>query len=561
MRYGMDGRQPLRGACARSIAATEPPRDTRRFLFTIVASAICALVAYVLPIPGAAAAGGPNALQVSNLEVQPTGNVAAVIDVPMWRGSETPRFELVVADKAVQSSEVKRLEQAPVTLVLCIDKSGSMRKEAMDGIKEGVQAFLRNSSEKVEVAMIGFGSTTKTLANFGVDSRERVAAVQALQLEGRESKTALYEAVHGGIAQLKARKSRGTKRIIVITDGQDEGSAVKLEQVIQAANASGVVIDAISTGPFAPRGVQALERLAGDTQGVVVKVPNGASVGPALEDLVAGARGAGASFQVLFKYPPASGQKPSENAVIALVPASGDRVNQSVAGSFMPVAASAAPVAEQGKGSGDRPSTAFHFTIPFNFFPVTITLPVLLALAAILAAAIVVFVYARRGRREPIPAAPPPPLVEPTVAPRAHTAAAPVAAAPRSTRIVRHTFPAPQPGSPAAILKGRSGPIGNLTVAIEKTPFRIGAGEGCDLRLATDEYVSNDHATIRYDSGSLYVVDRGSRNGTYLNGTRLAAEPMSVSIGDELRFGHSQFVVDSAGAAPVRERMGEGSVR
>jgi Mg-chelatase subunit ChlD len=561
MRYGMNGRQPLCEPRPRNIAATAAARDTHRFLFTIVASALWALAAFVIPIAGAAAASSPTALQVGNLEVQPTGNVAAVIDVPTWRGSETPRFELVVADKSVQSSEVKRLEQAPITLVLCIDKSGSMRKEAMDGIKEGVQAFLRNSSEKVEVAMIGFGSTTKTLANFGVDNRERAAAVQALQLEGRESKTALYEALHGGIAQLKARKSRGTKRIIVITDGQDEGSAVKLEQVIQAANASGVVVDAISTGLFAPRGVQALERLAGDTQGTVVKVPNGASVGPALEDLVAGARGTGASFQVLFKYPPASGQKPTENAVIALVPATGDRVTQSVAGSFMPVAASAPPVADQGKGSGERSSNAFHFTVPFSLFPVTITLPVLLALAAILAAAIVVFVYARRGRREPIPAAPPPPVVEPTVAPRPRTAAAPVAAAPRSTRIVRQTFPPPQPGSPTALLKGRSGPIGNLTVAIDKTPFRIGAGEGCDLRLATDEYVSNDHATIRYDSGSLYVADRGSRNGTFLNGTRLAAEPMSLSIGDELRFGHSQFVVDGASAAPARERMGEGSVR
>ena len=38
-----------------------------------------------------------------------------------------------------------------------------------------------------------------------------------------------------------------------------------------------------------------------------------------------------------------------------------------------------------------------------------------------------------------------------------------------------------------------------------------------DLNIAEDDYVSENHAFIRYQSGSLFVFDNGSRNGTFVN--------------------------------------------
>jgi hypothetical protein len=56
---------------------------------------------------------------------------------------------------------------------------------------------------------------------------------------------------------------------------------------------------------------------------------------------------------------------------------------------------------------------------------------------------------------------------------------------------------------------------------------------------AMEQGVSRRHATIiRKPGGSLQIVDRGSPNGTFLNGQRLIAnQPRILRDGDELRLG------------------------
>jgi hypothetical protein len=62
-----------------------------------------------------------------------------------------------------------------------------------------------------------------------------------------------------------------------------------------------------------------------------------------------------------------------------------------------------------------------------------------------------------------------------------------------------------------------------------------------DLSVANaiDLGVSRRHASIvRKDTASLVIVDKGSPNGTYLNGTRLIPnQPRILRDGDELRLG------------------------
>ncbi|MEQ8674141.1 MAG: FHA domain-containing protein [Aggregatilineales bacterium] len=56
---------------------------------------------------------------------------------------------------------------------------------------------------------------------------------------------------------------------------------------------------------------------------------------------------------------------------------------------------------------------------------------------------------------------------------------------------------------------------------------------------AVDKGVSRRHAAIIRKDGSLHVVDRGSANGTFLNGQRLVAnQPRVLRDGDDIRLGH-----------------------
>jgi pSer/pThr/pTyr-binding forkhead associated (FHA) protein len=78
------------------------------------------------------------------------------------------------------------------------------------------------------------------------------------------------------------------------------------------------------------------------------------------------------------------------------------------------------------------------------------------------------------------------------------------------------------------IIIGRLDPETGETPAIDLERFH-----------AMEQGVSRRHAAIvRKEGGSLQIVDKGSPNGTFLNGQRLIAnQPRILRDGDELRLG------------------------
>lgn len=73
-------------------------------------------------------------------------------------------------------------------------------------------------------------------------------------------------------------------------------------------------------------------------------------------------------------------------------------------------------------------------------------------------------------------------------------------------------------------------------------PFRVGRSADCNLVL-TAVGVSQRHAELRLGpSGDLTVLDSGSRNGTFVNGTDLHGE-ISLKSGDLLKFANQEFRV------------------
>jgi pSer/pThr/pTyr-binding forkhead associated (FHA) protein len=55
-----------------------------------------------------------------------------------------------------------------------------------------------------------------------------------------------------------------------------------------------------------------------------------------------------------------------------------------------------------------------------------------------------------------------------------------------------------------------------------------------------DAYLSGHHARISLTDGGVIVHDLSSRNGTFLNGTRLT-EPRPLRIGDRIQIGYTVF--------------------
>jgi FHA domain-containing protein len=79
------------------------------------------------------------------------------------------------------------------------------------------------------------------------------------------------------------------------------------------------------------------------------------------------------------------------------------------------------------------------------------------------------------------------------------------------------------------LVKSRSNPFADR--------ISIGRASNCDVVLS-DSSVSKLHAHVRDDNGQLLLVDVGSQNGTYINGSGLEPHVAApLNLGDQLRFG------------------------
>jgi EAL domain-containing protein (putative c-di-GMP-specific phosphodiesterase class I) len=93
-------------------------------------------------------------------------------------------------------------------------------------------------------------------------------------------------------------------------------------------------------------------------------------------------------------------------------------------------------------------------------------------------------------------------------------------------------------------------PTEELTV-IHPFPFSIGRKVGCCLQIPS-KTVSGHHADLILKEGELFVIDRDSTNGTYVNGRR-TTEETPVANGDMLQFADFAFRLkqDVQGAIPM----------
>jgi pSer/pThr/pTyr-binding forkhead associated (FHA) protein len=92
---------------------------------------------------------------------------------------------------------------------------------------------------------------------------------------------------------------------------------------------------------------------------------------------------------------------------------------------------------------------------------------------------------------------------------------------------------------------------------IERNLVQIGRGTHNDVHLA-DDSVSGSHATLMRRGVAWWLVDLGSRNGSYVDGVRVTEQ--QLTSGCELRLGNVKLLFRSIASAPADDGSTRGIV-
>ena len=88
-----------------------------------------------------------------------------------------------------------------------------------------------------------------------------------------------------------------------------------------------------------------------------------------------------------------------------------------------------------------------------------------------------------------------------------------------------------------------AGPLTGQTIELFPGNLLIGREEDCDVRPPC-QFASRHHCALSLDHFTLRIRDLGSKNGTYLNGRRIAASDVIVLHEDVISVGETIFVVE-----------------
>jgi len=185
----------------------------------------------------------------------------------------------------------------PLTLGLMIDSSGSQRN-VIDMEKEVGGAFLRQIlTDKDEAFVISFDITVDLLQDFTRDTHRLQAALNKAKVnvdytsggipgmgggpvpQSNSPGTLLYDAVYLSSHDMLA-KEVGRKAMILLTDGQDEGSRLKIQDAIEAAQKADAIVyvllcaDRGFYGGIGYSGEGDMKKLTEQTGGRVINVGN-----------------------------------------------------------------------------------------------------------------------------------------------------------------------------------------------------------------------------------------------------------------------------------------------
>jgi Ca-activated chloride channel family protein len=192
----------------------------------------------VAPAPAAEAAGDDD-IAVFRSGTQLVDLPVSVLDKNGKPIPGIPQSAFEVYENSVkQPIRIFRAEDAPVSIGIVIDNSGSMRDKRAR-VAAAALALVKNSNPQDEEFIVDFNDDPYLDQPFTNDIKKLETALARIDAQGG---TAMRDAISMSIDYMKQSATRDRKVLLVVTDGNDNTSNIDLDPLVRKAQASEVLI-------------------------------------------------------------------------------------------------------------------------------------------------------------------------------------------------------------------------------------------------------------------------------------------------------------------------------
>ena len=167
---------------------------------------------------------------------------AVQVDVEVRSGNK-PVAGLTAADFEVRDSGVPQtirvvsFESVPVSIMLALDASSSVRGEALAHLKDAARAVVQALTPQDEAALLSFSERVSLKSPWTRDRRSLMGAIDRLEASGA---TALHDGLFTAMSLLG--EASGRVLVLAFTDGLDTASWLEPTAVLDAARSTDVLV-------------------------------------------------------------------------------------------------------------------------------------------------------------------------------------------------------------------------------------------------------------------------------------------------------------------------------
>ncbi|HEY1860558.1 MAG TPA: VWA domain-containing protein, partial [Gemmataceae bacterium] len=218
-------------------------------------------------------------LMTDGVDLNSTHTLEEVIDLA--QANEVPVYTIGVGEPG---------KNEPVTTVMVLDRSGSMRQPADDhdkipkikALHEAAGRFVDIMRPSARTTLIAFSDLVDKPDPFSNDKSALKEKINKLKPRGE---TALFDAIFQALQTLEAERAHGKRAVVVLTDGEDNLSGHRVEEVIAKAQSMATPLHLLGLGRSDELDEKVMKQMAEQTGGTYHHAANRQKLYETFEDL------------------------------------------------------------------------------------------------------------------------------------------------------------------------------------------------------------------------------------------------------------------------------------